>query len=317
MILIKLAKEVMPVIFPKHLKKGDLVGIIAPSSPISEKALKIGVHKIKEMGYRVKLGTNVFRENGYLAGTDKERLADFHEMILDSNVKAIFFARGGYGSARIAHSINYADVKNNPKIIWGYSDITYLHTAIRQKTGLVTFHGPMVESDMGTDNFNELSLSMFEQLLKPTKLIYSESISPLKVLSAGKATGKLVGGNLSLLVSTIGTPFEIDTKNKILFIEDIGESPYEVDRMLNQLKMSNKLSEVTGIVIGDFAKTESKKGPTLTLDQVFNHYLNNELIPVMSGFKIGHCTPHFAIPLGTEATINTNNKTLIMSPGVI
>lgn len=303
-------------IYPNHLKQGDTVGVIAPASPVNQTDLDKGLHIIRELGYHIQLGKNVHCKNGYLAGTDQERLDDFHEMILNTNIKAIIFARGGYGSARIADSIDYEAVRNNPKIIWGYSDITYLHTAIRKKTGLVTFHGPMVESDLGKESIDKLSLSMFKQLLKPTELIYSESISPLEVLSEGNSTGILVGGNLSLLVSTLGTPFEIDTRNKILFIEDIGESPYQIDRMLNQLKMNNKLSEVVGIIIGDFANIESKKEPTLTLKQVFNHYLIDYPIPVMSGFKIGHCTPHIAIPLGTKATLNTKDKQLTITPGV-
>src|SRR5699024_5280154 len=165
---------------------------------------------------RVTFGNHVHQTCGYLAGTDEERLADLHAMFADTNVKAIFCARGGYGTGRLAWQLDVECIKRNPKIFWGYSDITYLHTTIRQATGLVTFHGPMVASDVAEPEFDPLSASMFDQLFFPTKLCYSESVSPIRTLVAGEATGELVGGNLSLLVSTLGTSQEIETSGKII-----------------------------------------------------------------------------------------------------
>lgn len=303
-------------IYPQRLQKGDTIGVIAPAGPPNQKYLAKGIQFFKNMGLHVKLGNHIDDIYGYLAGTDDARLHDFNQMIADAEVKAIIFARGGYGTARIAPTIDYDLIRTNPKIIWGYSDITYLHTAIRQATGLVTFHGPMVVSDVGREDFDELSASMFEQLFAPTKLIYTERISTLQVLVPGSASGKLVGGNLSLLASTLGTDYEIDTTDKLLLIEDIGEEPYAVDSMLNQLKLSGKLDQAAGIIVGDFAKTESKMEHSLSLEQVFDHYLKNLHCPVMAGFKIGHCFPHFAVPLGVEATISTNEETLEIKPGV-
>lgn len=303
-------------IHPPHLQKGDTIGIIAPAGPPDREKLKQAMPFFENRGLQVKFGENIDRQYGYLAGTDLERLADFHEMIRDPDVKAIFFARGGYGTGRIAPSIDYDLIRDHPKIIWGYSDITYLHTAIRQSTGLVTFHGPMPASDICKDDFDELSASMFEQLFAPAELIYSEKIAPLEVHVDGEAAGRLVGGNLSLLVSSIGTPFELDTKGKIVLLEDIGEEPYKVDGMLNQLKLSGKLKEAAGIVIGDFAGAAPKLDPSLTLEQVFADYFTELHVPVMSGFKIGHCLPHFAIPLGVNAILSTTKKTLTIAPGV-
>ncbi|GAB3789444.1 S66 peptidase family protein [Virgibacillus kimchii] len=303
-------------ILPERLKKGDTIGIIAPSGPIDTDKLKKAVPFFEEMGLHVKLGKYISHVNGYLAGTDEERLTDLHAMLADDTVKAIIFARGGYGAGRIVSSIDYSLVKNNPKIIWGYSDITYLHTAIRQKAGLITFHGPMAVSDVAKDDFDELSAKLFKQLFQPADLIYTEKISPIDVLVSGESEGELIGGNLSLIASTIGTPFEIDTKDKLLLLEDIGEEPYRIDSMLNQLKLAGKLEAAAGVILGDFAETESDLKTTLSVSEVFSDYFGGLNCPVMSGFKIGHCFPHFSVPLGTKAVMSTKEKTLKIAPGV-
>jgi len=303
-------------ILPARLQKGDTIGVIAPSGPIDMDMLKKAIPFFERLGLHVKLGEHIDRVHGYLAGTDEERLADFHTMLADDTVKAIIFARGGYGTGRIVSSIDYKRIKNNPKIIWGYSDITYLHTAIRQQTGLITFHGPMAVSDIAKDDFEDMSAQLFKQLFQPVELIYSEKISPLDVLVPGESEGELVGGNLSLITSTIGTPFEIDTKDKLLLLEDIGEEPYRIDSMLNQLKLAGKLSEAAGIILGDFAKTETDLKTTLSVTEVFADYFETLSCPVMSGFKIGHCQPHFSVPLGTNAVMATKDKTLKIASGV-
>jgi len=303
-------------ILPERLQQGDTIGIIAPASPPNMEKVKQTIPFFEEMGLDVKLGKYIDHGYGYLAGTDAERLADFHQMIADPNIKAIIFARGGYGTGRLAAQIDYQLIQNNPKIIWGYSDITYLHIAIRQMTELVTFHGPMAESDIAKEDFAALSASMFKQLFQPSNVIYSEKISPLQVLVSGEASGQLVGGNLSLIVSTLGTPFEVNTAGKLLLLEDVDEPPYRVDSMLNQLKLAGKLANTAGVIVGDFANAKPKQTPSLTLEQVFQEYLGALHCPVMTGFKIGHCSPNFSVPLGVEATMQTTNKTLHISPGV-
>ncbi|MFU0789363.1 S66 peptidase family protein [Cerasibacillus sp. JNUCC 74] len=303
-------------IYPPRLHQGDTVGILAPAGPPDSSRLQQGILFLEKMGLEVRLGEHVNKVDGYLAGNDRERLEDFQSMIVDPSIKAIIFARGGYGTARIALQLPYSWMKKQPKIIWGYSDITYLHTAIRQRTGLVTFHGPMLSSDIGRDDFDSISAVMFKQLFQPMTYTYTEQIAPLYVIANGEATGMLVGGNLSILVSTLGTPFEIDTTNRIVLLEDIGEEPYKVDRMLNQLKLSGKLASAAGIVLGDFAGACPKIVPSLTLERVFNDYLSDLDIPVLAGFKIGHCMPNIAIPLGTEAKLSTKQKTLKIQPGV-
>ncbi|MDL4838864.1 S66 peptidase family protein [Aquibacillus rhizosphaerae] len=302
---------------PVRLHKGDTIGIIAPAGPPKVNQLKNGISYLQSLGLNVKIGKHVFDTYGYLAGTDEDRLHDLHEMFADHHIKGIICARGGYGTARIASQINFELIANNPKIFWGYSDITFLHTAIREKTGLVTFHGPMVSSDIGEPDFDTLSKHMFNQLFKPSQLIYTEQISLLQVINEGEAVGELVGGNLSLLINTLGTEFEIDTRNKLLVIEDIGEETYRIDAFLNQLKMAGKLKDVSGVVVGDFGDTEvNKETNLLSLDEVLTHYLAAKDKPVIKGFKIGHCLPNFSIPFGVEAKLSSKDKTLHISPGV-
>lgn len=302
---------------PNRLQKGDTIGIISPSGPYRDGQLEKALPFLKALGLNYKIGEHCHKRWGYLAGSDDERLADLHAMFADPDIKGIICARGGYGAARITDKIDFELLKNNPKILWGYSDITFLHTAIGQQNQVVTFHGPMLASDVAGDDFAELSAKMFLQLFEPTELCYDESISELHVVSEGVATAELVGGNLSLLANSIGTPFEIETAGKLLFIEDIGEEPYRVDCMLNQLRQANKLDQLAGVVIGDFADAASTGDkPSLTLDEVFDDYFKDKPYPVLKGFKIGHCQPHFAIPLGVEATLNTDDKTLRIAAGV-
>ncbi|MGK7376459.1 S66 peptidase family protein [Planococcus sp. 1R117A] len=302
---------------PRRLKKGDTVGVISPSSPPNLENLKKALPFLEQLGLKVKMGKSVEAKNGHLAGTDDERLADLHAMFEDPEISGIICAGGGYGSARLAESIDFQMIKENPKIFWGYSDITFLHSAIGQYSELVTFHGPMLASDVGKEEFHERSARMFGQLFGPFELHYSEEISPLTALSVGMAQGELVGGNLSLLRSAIGTKFELDVKGKILLIEDIDEEPYQVDELLNHLRMARKFDEVAGIVIGDFKNSEPKKKErSLTLDQVFDDYFSELKVPVVKGFKIGHCEPHFSVPLGVEARLDADAKTLTILPGV-
>lgn len=305
-------------IIPKRLKKGDTIGVVAPASPPEQKMLENGIEIIEKMGFKVKRSKNLFHIHGYLAGNDQERVDDIHEMFSDPEVAGIICASGGYGSGRLADKLNYNLIAENPKVFWGYSDITYLHTSIRQEAGLVTFHGPMISSDAGKQDFHPISVRCFQQLAEPTTLTYTEDDSPLTVLVEGEATGELVGGNLSLLASTLGTPYEIDTKDKLLLMEDVGEEPYRIDDMLNQLRMAGKLEDAAGIVVGSFTnvKPARKRKNTLYLEDVFKEYLTVLDKPVVSGFLIGHCSPNFSVPLGTSANLSSDKKQLIIEPGV-
>lgn len=301
---------------PARLKKGDTVGIIAPASPPDSEKLLRSFSFLEELGLNIKLGKHVNDQYGYLAGRDQARLDDIHAMFCDKEVKAIFCARGGYGTGRIAAQMDYVAIKENPKIFWGYSDITFLHLAIRKRTGLITFHGPMLASDIGSEEVHELSKEGFKQLFDPIMIQYTNETSPLETIVEGQAAGEVTGGNLTLITSTLGTPFEIDTCGKLLFIEDISEPPRSVDRMLNQLYMSGKLTDAAGLIIGDFNDCVPGKGPSLSLEEVISHYAKLAGRPAMKGFKMGHCSPNIAIPLGASAEIDTFNQRLIVESGI-
>ncbi|MDV6377293.1 LD-carboxypeptidase [Sporosarcina sp. GW1-11] len=302
---------------PERLVKGDVIGIVAPASPVTREQVEHSFSFLEQLGLRYKVGQSVYAKNGYLAGSDEERLADLHEMFKDPEVKGIICAGGGYGSARYAEQLDMELIQENPKAFWGFSDITYLHTAIRQGTGLVTFHGPMLASCVAKNEFHELSGKMFGQLFAPVEVHYSQAISPLERIVGGVAEGEVVGGNLTQLANSLGSEFEIQTNQKLLFIEDVGEEPYKVDRLLNQLRLAGKLREAAGIIIGDFAKAEpANKDATLTLDEVFVHYFSNLGKPVVKGFKMGHCEPNIAIPLGVKGRLNAEELTLTILPGV-
>lgn len=301
---------------PQKLQKGDYVGVIAPASPTNPEFLKKAIAFLEELGLRVKLGPNVYNEYGYLAGKDAERLADLHEMFADTEVKAIICSNGGYGTGRIAADLDYDLIRRNPKIFWGYSDITFLHTSIRQKSGLVTFHGPMLSSDIGKETWSDVSAHFISQLFNNKAVVYDESIAPMETPISGQAQGELVGGNLCLIVSTLGTPYEIETKGKILLIEDIHEEPRSVDRMLNQLWMAGKLQHIAGLVVGDFNDCgPAERQQSLTLEEVLDNYIKLINKPTLKGLKIGHCQPNVAVPLGTTAMLDTDRKQLVVESG--
>lgn len=304
-------------IAPQKLKTGDTVGVIAPASPPVAEKLDAAVQYLKKLGLRVKIGRASGKKHGYLAGTDEERLRDFHDMFQDPSVKAVICACGGYGTGRIAEKIDFDVIKSHPKIFWGYSDITFLHMAIQKRTNLITFHGPMLSSDIGKEDVHPLTKQSFQQLFQKMSLTLTEDVSPLEAVVKGKAKGELIGGNLALLVTTLGTPFEIDTRGKLLFIEDIDEEPYKIDRMLNHLKMAGKLSDAAGILLCDFHDCIPKKrSESLTLKEIIEDYIVPESKPALSGFQIGHSSPNIAIPIGAEGMLDTEKKQLMIEPGV-
>ncbi|WP_249866428.1 S66 peptidase family protein [Paenibacillus konkukensis] len=302
---------------PGALSPGDTVGITAPASWGDRQRMEESARYLERLGLRVRMGETLVKRHGYLAGTDEERARELNGMFADPEIKAILCARGGYGTGRIADLLDYGLIRANPKVFWGYSDITFLHMAMLRYAELVTFHGPML-IDLEEEEPDPLTLQNYETLLNPSALRYTEEISPLHTLVEGEAAGQLVGGNLSLLVSTLGTPYEVGTKGRLLFIEEIDEEPYRVDRMLNQLRLAGKFSDAEGILICDFNNCEpNKRKQSLTLEQVFGDYIVPAGKPAMAGFKIGHCSPNIAVPIGIEARMSTSDKVLeCIEPGV-
>ncbi len=315
------------IIKPKRLKEGDTIGLVTPGSFINENELKESRDNLEAMGFKVVNSKNILAKNGYLAGTDKQRADDLHEMFSREDVNGIVSARGGYGCTRILPMLDYNLIKNNPKVLVGYSDITALLFGIFKETGLVCFHGPV-----GISTFNKFSVDNFtDVLIYPHNrlALYNaneqgkgKSYQPVTIRS-GKARGKLVGGNLSLVVSVIGTPYDIDTEGKIIFLEEVGEEPYRIDRMLTQMLESGKFEKAAGVALGVFSNCVPKPDesgiissfsvPEVLFDRLFN--LN---IPVVYGMSFGHITNKFTLPFGIEAELDSlEQKLTLLEPAVI
>ncbi|MED3801394.1 LD-carboxypeptidase [Lysinibacillus xylanilyticus] len=293
-----------------HLQKGDTVGLVALSSPAQPEKLGDAIAFLEELGLNYIIGDTIQAKHDYLAGSDEERLADFHEMVRNPEVKAIFCVKGGYGSARIAEKIDYGLLEENPKVFWGFSDLTYLHCAINEYANLVTFHGPLL---MSVERIDDLSKKMFLQLFSPMELQYTEDISPLTTIAPGVARGEIIGGNLRRLVNTLGTKFEVSTEGRILLIEELGETIPNIDAMLQQLKQARKLEQLAGVVIGSFTQTEADEAALFAL---MKDYFADLGIPVVAGFKVGHDSTNIAIPLGVDAILDAQEKVLKILPGV-
>ncbi|WIY62535.1 S66 peptidase family protein [Bacillus arachidis] len=297
---------------PTALQQGDTVMIIAPAGPPVIEQVLTGKKVLEKMGLSVIIGQSVYEKYGYLAGNNAIRLHDIHEAFANPKVKAVFCARGGYGSGRLLPYIQYELIQNTPKIFWGYSDITSLHIAFSQYTGLVTFHGPMIE-ELGR-GIDSLSFSSFNQLFHPYSTIL-QAAECINATSTCIVSAPLTGGNLTVLVSTLGTSYEIYTANKIVLLEDVGEEPYRIDRMFNQLHLAGKLNECAGIVFTSCHNCITSK-QSLSLQNILYDYLAPYNIPVLFGLPIGHVQPNVGIPLGVTATINTEKNTFSIPSGV-
>ena len=299
------------VIKPKPLQKGDSVAIIAPASPSDKNLIDKCITSLNELGLKVVVGESCLSEHGFLSGTDDIRANDINCMFADKNIKGIFALRGGYGCARLLNLIDFKLIKKNPKIFVGYSDITALHIAINQKSKLITYHGPMISTEL-IKGLDEYSADYYKKFIfgyeKVEELVNPEEDN-LEIINTGIATGQLVGGNLSLICSSLGTKYEINTKNKILFLEEVEEVPYKVDRMLNHLKQSGKLKEANGIILGAFTNCiapNNKK--SLSLQEVFNEVILPLKKPTISNLSCGHCLPTLTLPLGEKVLLDANNK---------
>lgn len=309
------------IIKPERLKKGDTIGLITPSSAISRQSFDNTLKNMTELGFRVKYSPNMRVRKGFLAGTDAQRTADLHAMFADSEVSGIFCARGGYGSARLLPYLDYELIKTNAKVFIGYSDITALHFGIFKNSGLVTFHGPV-----GASDFTDFTTRCFEKaVLKGKGNVEIEQAKEdrekeedqfkLRVISEGKNEGKLVGGNLSLVSSLTGTPYDLDFAGKMVFLEEVGESPYRIDRMLTQLLLAGKLQKAAGIALGvfndcDYKPADPDFGDTTSLWEVLSERLGNLGIPVIYGLSFGHVANNATLPMGVNAELDTGKASL-------
>lgn len=306
---------------PKKLSPGQTIGLVSPSAAIFRtNPYVVAVDALEAMGLRVKLSKHVYSRYGHLAGKDEERAEEINDMFLDPEVDAIICLRGGSGAARILDKLDYRGIAKNPKIFIGYSDITCLLLAIYAKTGLVTFHGPVAVSswkDFSRDYFRRLLFEGETVLYENPGKAENEFVqvrNRVRTITPGKASGELVGGNLSVLCNIIGSDYLPSWKGKILFLEDTNEEIYRVDRMMTHLQLSGILKQLNGFVMGKCTNCEPGEGyGSLTLEEVFDHYIKPLDIPAYSGAMIGHIADQFTIPVGLRAEIDADLGTIQLS----
>jgi muramoyltetrapeptide carboxypeptidase len=312
----------MAIVKPPRLRKGSLIGIVAPASaPSNEEKIEKGTAYLERLGYRVKTGEHIRAAHGYLAGTDKERAEDFNNMVRDKEVKAIFSIRGGYGTPRLLQMVDYKALKNNPKIIVGYSDITALQLAIFCKIGLVTFSGPMTGVEMCKE-MNPYTEEHFWRLLTSTKkigVLKNPDDEPIKILKHGNTRGRILGGNLSLLTCLLGTAFQPSMRNTILFLEDVEEAPHRVDRMLAHLFNAGVLKSLSALVFGRFTECNPSdpNEPHLTIDQIQEEYADKINCPVIANFQYGHIPRKLTLPFGLQTALETKKHRIEILEGAV
>ncbi|MBN2059727.1 MAG: LD-carboxypeptidase [Deltaproteobacteria bacterium] len=290
------------IIKPSRLKKGDKIGIVAPAGPVKNSELQASIKLIMEYGYQVYVSPNVYAQADYLAGDDNARLSDFHKMFEDQEIKAVLCARGGYGSLRLIDKISYDLVRRNPKILIGYSDITALLISIFQKTGLITFHGPLAKELAGKKKIFVDSLFRTISTTDPITLRFAEGKSYRK----GIAEGVLIGGNLTLICGLLGTPFFPPLEKVILFIEEKGEDVYRLDRMFTQLRLSGRLRGLSAMIFGGFEDCGHKPAVEKLLMDITSDFG----FPVCSKFPAGHGDENITLPIGLPALLDTGEMTL-------
>lgn len=289
----------------RALKNNDLIGVVSPAFCEDTKVIDSKLEIFKELGFNIILGKHLYNRSGYFAGEAIDRASDLMDMFENKDVKAIICFRGGYGSINILPHLNYSIIKKNPKVLCGYSDLTALINYINKKTGLITFHGPMINS-----NFND------EQTLESLKFTLMQGYRPYNIpigssvyYNAVDTTGILAGGNLATICSTLGTPYEINFNNKILLIEEVNEYPYSLDRMLSQLLHSGKLSKCKGFILGYFTNcTVEDYSRSYTVEDIIKKILVPLNKPIITGLSFGHDYPNLTFPIGSKVRLNFTSK---------
>lgn len=299
-----------PIIKPAKLKKGDTLGLISPASSLSSEDRYAEVAEtIRTLGFDVKIGVHAKNHYGYLAGTDETRAADLNAMFLDPDIDAILPFRGGWGAGRILEYVDYEAIRNNPKPLIGFSDITSLLLAIYAKTGLITYHGPV-----GKSTWTPFTQSYFQKALMQAKpfALHNKEESHITVIREGAAVGTLLGGNLTVLTSILGSEYEPNWEQSILFLEDVGEDIYRIDRMLTQLRLNGIFDSINGLIFGKCSNCSVRDGDHFTLEQILRQHVQDYDFPVFSGAEIGHVEDMFTLPVGLPVRMNTGNAAVYL-----
>ena len=312
---------------PARLKMGDTIGVISPASPSENRS---EVYRAKEylegLGYKVVIGKNVNKTKGITAASEEDRLEDIHEMFRRDDIDAVFVTQGGYGSAQLLRNLDFELIRTHPKILTGFSDITSLHLAINKACDMVTFHAP------GMARFNDEELteytkeSFFRNLSSPEPPGEIKKADPKKwlvTIQGGSVEAPVTGGNLTLICASLGTPWEIDTKGKILFFEDVEAEPWVIDHMLSHLRNAGKLDDAAGFAIGDCKDCIPKRNDPgyftdLSVEDVLDYYLKPLGKPALYGLPMGHCDDLATLPLGVMTRLDADKKTFtVLESGVI
>ena len=311
----------MQLIKPPRLKEGDVVGLITPCGFLEQDGIDKSVRNLEAMGFKVQLGKHVLAHRGRYAGTVAQRLEDLHAMFANPQVNAVWAATGGSGGISLLAHIDYRLIRKHPKIFVGYSDVTCLHLAIQRQARIVTFHGPV-----GISTFSDYSKQHLRAILMQPEKQYVMAMSEenrekakiapqyeVRTVRPGSAVGRLSGGNLSLVAALAGTPYAAELQRSILFLEDIGEQPYRIDRMLTQLDLSQGLRTTAGVLLGTFEKCEAPQGESsLSLNETVDDHLERLRVPAVCGFSIGHIANQMTLPLGVRARLDTDAQTLTL-----
>jgi muramoyltetrapeptide carboxypeptidase len=312
-------------LIPPALYRGDTIAIVAPASVPERENIDRAIARYEEMGFRVKTYGDIYRRWGYLAGDDETRAEELMQAVSDPTVAAIFPARGGTGVTRLLDVLDYSVFRRHPKILAGFSDITALHAALQTQAGWVTFHSPHPNDGIGKENgFPDVTARTFWRTLLAENYsphqkqgyqipLTDEERAKITTLVGGKAQGQLIGGNLALITALLGTPYEFDMTGSILFLEDVGEAPYRVDRMISQLRLAGKLEVLNGIVLGQFTDCEpAEDKPSLSLCEIFDEYFSGLGIPVIENFPTGHTSENVTLPLGVETVLDADARKLTL-----
>jgi muramoyltetrapeptide carboxypeptidase len=295
----------IPIVRPKALKPGDRIAVVAPAGPVEDPLdLHKGVAALERMGFRVEFDERIFRASGYLAGSDEERTAELVRAFVDPEIMGVVALRGGYGCSRIIHLLDQGRLRSHCKVFMGFSDLTTLHMFFRRRFGWVTFHGPMAASPTLGNISPEQQRHLFALWTDPAYLP-SLSFPELQAWSPGTAEGELTGGCLSLITASLGTPYELHTSGKILFLEDLGEAPYRIDRMLTQLLLAQKLDQIAGVLLGTFRDCDPGKSG-VSVEEVLKDLLCRLKVPVIAGFPSGHGPANWVLPLGSKVSLDAS-----------
>ena len=305
----------MTIVKPPRLRRGDVIGLVSPAgAPSSAEKIERGARYLEGLGYRVKLGPHVAARHGYFAGTDAQRLSDLNAMLNDPRVNAIFAVRGGYGSPRLLPFVDYRAARRQPKILVGFSDITALQLALFRRAGLITFSGPLPGVDFWRkpDPYTEEHFWRLLTSTRPVGLMPGPGNKPLRTRIRGRARGRLLGGNLSLVVSNLGTPYSPNYRGALLVLEDVREGFRHLDRMFSQLRNAGVLDQISGLVLGLFThcRPSDIARPHLNLAEIFDEVLSWVKVPAVEGFQYGHVARKLTLPFGLRARLDANSGTL-------